>query len=62
MTLAFNGVSYEFKMIANRLHIYVNGKCAIILPEIIGGDNQDPRSIGPQSLQDCVDLIDYYEL
>jgi len=56
MILAFNGVSYEFKMIANRLHIYVNGELKKI------GDEQDPRSIGPQSLQDCVDLIDYYEL
>lgn len=56
MTLAFNGVSYEFKMIAHRLHIYVNGELTKVT------DKQDPRSIGPQSLQDCVDLIDYYEI
>ena len=56
MTLAFNGVSYEFKMIAHRLHIYVNGELTKVT------DKQDPRSIGPQSIHDCVDLIDYYEL
>jgi hypothetical protein len=58
--LTFNETTYEFKprfFNGNySLHIFVNDK----LTKVIGGYDRLP--IGPQSLQDCVELINEYDI